>query len=95
MKAGKIGQFEKHTRGIGRRLLEDSGWKDGHGLGSRCQGRADAVDSRGQQGKSGLGFKTTAEGGGTASKRSFARVSREADIDDGKLVRISTIYDDK
>ena len=51
------GQFEKHTRGIGRRLLETSGWKDGQGLGKSGQGRPDVVEDRGQQGRSGLGFK--------------------------------------
>ena len=51
------GQFEKHTLGIGRRVLETSGWKDGHGLGKSEQGKPDVADFRGQQGRSGLGCK--------------------------------------
>ena len=51
------GQFEKHTLGIGRRVLETSGWKDGHGLGKSEQGKPDVADFQGQQGRSGLGCK--------------------------------------
>ena len=98
------GQFEKHTRGIGRRLLETSGWKDGHGLGKSGQGRPDVVEDRGQQGRSGLGFKekkthqmlgeglrtfdSTTAGGG------FVKAGQEDD-DEINMVRISTIYDTK
>ena len=38
------GQFEKHTLGIGRRVLETSGWKDGLGLGKSEQGKPDVAD---------------------------------------------------
>lgn len=86
------GQFEKHTRGIGRRLLEGSGWKDGQGLGKREQGRPDVVDNRGQQGRSGLGFKSKTN---TSAKKFFARINKEDEDPDQDYIRINTIYDAK
>ena len=52
-----------HTveQGIGRRLLQRQGWREGEGLGSRAKGIADALDgSEGQQSwdKKGLGYVT-------------------------------------
>ena len=38
-KKGKIvGPFEVHTRGIGRRLMERQGWREGSGLGRSQKG---------------------------------------------------------
>ena len=102
------GQFEKHTRGIGRRLLETSGWKDGQGLGKSGQGRPDVVDGRGQQGRFGLGFKEknqTAATNNIGGLRAFnsggfvienqheGRNYKEDNHDEMNTVRISTIYD--
>ena len=35
-----FGLFERHTRGVGLRVLARSGWRPGEGLGKRGQGRA-------------------------------------------------------
>ena len=34
----QLGEFENHTKGIGRKLMLNQGWIDGHGLGSKSQG---------------------------------------------------------
>lgn len=54
--SGKIGAFEKHTKGFGRRLMEKQGWKDGEGLGSTYKGMAEALDNEGQTDRGGLGY---------------------------------------
>ncbi len=55
--ADRIGKFEKHTRGFGRKIMESQGWKDGQGLGpSERPGMAEALENEGQVGKAGLGF---------------------------------------
>ena len=88
-----FGGFEKHTKGIGRKLMETAGWKDGKGLGKNQQGRAQTVNSRGQQGRSGLGFKSKSES--KREKQLYYR-SKQA-IQEGEeeeeVVHISTIYD--
>ncbi|XP_064619924.1 G patch domain-containing protein 3-like [Lineus longissimus] len=45
--SGKIGKFEKYTKGIGRKVLEKQGWKEGTGLGSTIIGMADALENEG------------------------------------------------
>lgn len=54
----RIGDFEAHTRGIGRRLLEARGWKDGQGLGQSGQGMSLALEStwKHPSDKAGIGF---------------------------------------
>jgi len=94
-KRRRLGDFELHTRGVGRRLLESSGWNDGQGLGIKGQGRPYAVDSRGQQGRSGLGY--TGESRITKKLiRHNQAPPRSLDEDQNEeiaAVRISTIYD--
>lgn len=53
-----VGPFEKHTRGIGRRLMERQGWKDGSGLGRSQKGISIPIESEGQKPKErkGLGY---------------------------------------
>jgi hypothetical protein len=53
-----IGPFEKHTKGIGRRLMEKHGWRDGSGLGISQRGIAKPIESEGQKPRErkGLGY---------------------------------------
>ncbi|XP_078094176.1 G patch domain-containing protein 3 [Mustelus asterias] len=52
----RIGGFERYTKGIGRKVMEKQGWKDGQGLGSNNSGLADALDSDGQNPRCKRGF---------------------------------------
>ena len=49
--------FEKHTKGIGSKVLRRSGWREGSGVGRSSIGRTEPVDSEGQHphNKTGLG----------------------------------------
>ena len=92
------GNFEKHTKGIGRRLMEGSGWKDGQGLGSKGQGRPTMIDNQGQQGRHGLGFKKSNQRPGTSSSSMQHRVTKgpyNLDEEAEEVIRISTIFDEK
>lgn len=51
-----IGQFEEHTRGVGRRLMEAHGWRDGQGLGRSSTGMPYALDNDGQRPDDKKGF---------------------------------------
>ncbi|XP_057370301.1 G patch domain-containing protein 3-like [Daphnia carinata] len=53
-----VGPFEKHTKGIGRRLMEKQGWRDGLGLGVAQKGIAQPIESDGQKPRErkGLGY---------------------------------------
>ncbi|XP_006975689.1 G patch domain-containing protein 3 [Peromyscus maniculatus bairdii] len=53
-----VGTFERHTKGIGRKVMERQGWAEGQGLGSRCSGVPEALDGDGQHPrcKRGLGY---------------------------------------
>ncbi|XP_077006815.1 G patch domain-containing protein 3 [Tamandua tetradactyla] len=55
---GQVGTFERHTKGIGRKVMERQGWAEGQGLGSRCSGVPEALDGDGQHPrcKHGLGY---------------------------------------
>lgn len=54
----QVGTFERHTKGIGRKVMERQGWAEGQGLGSRCSGMPEALDNDGQHPrcKRGLGY---------------------------------------
>ncbi|XP_051892313.1 G patch domain-containing protein 3 [Pristis pectinata] len=52
----RIGGFERYTKGIGRKVMEKQGWKDGQGLGCSSSGLADALDNDGQNPKCKRGF---------------------------------------
>ncbi|XP_042856097.1 G patch domain-containing protein 3-like [Penaeus japonicus] len=56
--APKIGEFEAHTRGFGRRLMEAQGWEEGKGLGRNSAGLPYALDNDGQHphDKKGFGY---------------------------------------
>ena len=53
---GGIGQFEKHTRGIGRKVLEKQGWSEGQSLGASQDGITDALGNDGQSSRDKRGF---------------------------------------
>ena len=41
----EIGTWEKHTKGIGQKLMEKMGWEKGKGIGKDLQGRAVPVEA--------------------------------------------------
>ncbi|PIK51678.1 putative G patch domain-containing protein 3 [Apostichopus japonicus] len=55
-KKKRIGQFEDHTKGVGRQLMNQMGWKDGDGLGRSKSGIPDALENEGQTPKDKKGF---------------------------------------
>ncbi|XP_066573771.1 G patch domain-containing protein 3 [Amia ocellicauda] len=52
----RIGGFEKFTKGVGRRLMEQQGWREGQGLGHSRPGIAEALESEGQHPNCKRGF---------------------------------------
>lgn len=84
MKAGFVGPFEQYTRGIGRRLMERHGWRDGTGLGRSQKGIAEPIESEGQKPKErkGLGYY-----GEQLPRFGHAPVKKS------KPVLIATVYD--
>ncbi|XP_075408989.1 G patch domain-containing protein 3 [Tenrec ecaudatus] len=83
---GQVGTFERHTKGIGRKVMERHGWAEGRGLGSRCSGVPEALDSEGQHPrcKRGLGYHGE-------KLQPFGQLKRPRGTG---LGLISTIYDD-
>ncbi|XP_039595676.1 G patch domain-containing protein 3 [Polypterus senegalus] len=81
-----IGSFEKYTKGIGRRLMEKQGWKEGCGLGHSQPGITEALENDGQHPrcKRGLGYH--------GEKLNTFVKTKKRPCDSG--VRISTIYDE-
>ena len=54
---GRIGKFERHTKGFGRRIMERQGWREGRGLGTAANtGMAEALENDGQADRAGLGY---------------------------------------
>uniref|UniRef100_A0A8D0EYR2 G-patch domain containing 3 n=1 Tax=Strix occidentalis caurina TaxID=311401 RepID=A0A8D0EYR2_STROC len=82
----QIGTFERYTKGFGRKVLEQQGWTEGLGLGSRNSGMAEALDNEGQNPRCKRGLGYHGEKLPTFSKVKKPR--RDAPI------LISTIYDD-
>uniref|UniRef100_A0A8C3UFW9 G-patch domain containing 3 n=1 Tax=Catharus ustulatus TaxID=91951 RepID=A0A8C3UFW9_CATUS len=81
-----IGTFERHTKGFGRKVLEQQGWTEGLGLGSSNSGMAEALDNEGQHPrcKRGLGYH---------GEKLPTFIRRKKPRGDTSVV-ISTIYDD-
>lgn len=96
----KIGTFEKHTKGIGRKLLEKSGWKEGKGIGKWKEGISDALEGEGQMpySKKGLGFYGQAliRHSGLKRNKEFSQISKQAMLEPGQGgIRITTCYDEQ
>nr|XP_020038705.1 G patch domain-containing protein 3 [Castor canadensis] len=82
----QVGTFERHTKGIGRKVMERQGWAEGQGLGSRCSGVPEALDGDGQHPrcKRGLGYHGE-------KLQPFGQLKRTRRTE---LGLISTIYDE-
>ena len=50
-----FGDWEKHTRGIGAKLLLKMGYEAGKGLGKELQGRSTIVEAHLRKGKGAIG----------------------------------------
>nr|XP_060640492.1 G patch domain-containing protein 3 [Anolis sagrei ordinatus] len=81
-----IGNFEKYTKGIGRKVMEKQGWTEGLGLGSSNSGMPEALIGDGQNPKCkrGLGYH---------GEKLQTFVKPKKPRQDGRPL-ISTIYDD-
>ncbi|XP_041845162.1 G patch domain-containing protein 3 [Melanotaenia boesemani] len=51
-----IGSFERFTKGVGRRVMEKQGWRDGEGLGNSQIGIPEALENEGQHPNCKRGF---------------------------------------
>ncbi len=51
----EIGNWEKHTKGFGAKMLQKMGWEKGQGIGKAGQGRALPVEATLRQGKASVG----------------------------------------
>ncbi|KAJ8290182.1 hypothetical protein GJAV_G00009670 [Gymnothorax javanicus] len=78
-----IGSFERFTKGVGRKLMEKQGWRDGAGLGQSGAGISEALETEGQHPKCKRGFGYHGE-----KLSSFLPVKKPR-----QQFHISTIYD--
>lgn len=51
-----IGSFERFTKGVGRRVMEKQGWREGEGLGNSQAGIPEALENEGQHPNCKRGF---------------------------------------
>ena len=67
-----FGLFERHTRGVGLRVLARSGWRPGEGLGKRGQGRALPLQACERHAVEGLGWRPGALPAAAHAERAVA-----------------------
>ncbi|XP_038057948.1 G patch domain-containing protein 3-like [Patiria miniata] len=90
--ARPMGEFEKHSKGFGRKLMEAQGWKEGEGLGKDGnKGMESALHNEGQNSfdKRGIGYYGKQLSPTKSSQPAFKRPKKGK-----RAVLISTIYDD-
>ncbi|XP_016375552.1 G patch domain-containing protein 3 isoform X1 [Sinocyclocheilus rhinocerous] len=80
----KIGSFERFTKGVGRRVMEKQGWRDGEGLGNSRMGIPEALENEGQHPNCKRGFGYHGE-----KLSSFLPLKKPR-----KDFHISTVYDE-
>ena len=91
-----IGYFEKHTMGVGRKLMEKQGWKDGAGLGSKLAGISHPVTASGSEStnRAGLGYKGEMAPVFKNPKKNRHDCKQSA-TKSGRTFHISTVFDEK
>jgi hypothetical protein len=91
-----IGTFESYTKGIGRKVLQSQGWREGMGLGKSKEGIKEALLNDGQppKDKRGLGYYgETIEFKGKRLRPKHSHAANDFGLDEDGRVVIGTIYD--
>jgi hypothetical protein len=88
---GRVGDFEKHTLGVGRKLMERQGWTEGSGLGSKLAGISRPVAATGNAGRAGLGYSEEP----APFTRKRPHDCKASATKSGRTFHISTVYDEK
>ncbi len=80
MNLGKgFGDWEKHTKGIGAKLLLQMGYESGRGLGKNLQGRSEIVEAHLRKGRGAIGAYGR-EGGSKKGKKADSEEEEEKEF---------------